>query len=128
MITGETVIRTGMSTDDDHPTHDLTDHHHRLETVAPRLIERWLAEAEEHANGPEGGPEERGAAAQARRAWEDGGRFTGDAARELADWASARVTDTAFNADRPGGDKAPGLSVADKEAVHRWLAEQRYLV
>lgn len=116
MIRRKPVTLTRMS---DTPDTDAT---------APRLIELWLKEAEEHANGPEGTAQERGAAAQARRAWEDGGRFTADAARELADWATARTTRTAFNEDEgPSvGTTAPALTVGEKDTVHRWLAEQEY--
>jgi hypothetical protein len=75
--------------------------------TAARLIERWLDEAARHAAGPDGTAQERGAAAQARRAWDDGGRFTSDAVRDLADWA-----------ERLGPD--------GRRAVRDWLDEQEY--
>ncbi|WP_189130655.1 hypothetical protein [Wenjunlia tyrosinilytica] len=94
--------------------------------LAARLIARWLDESQERAAGPEGTAQDRGAAALARRAWEDGGRFTPEAVRELADWADARVEDpaTGANPDSPGDGGR--LTVADKEAVHRWIEEQEY--
>lgn len=67
-------------------------------------------------------------AAEARRDWEQH-RLSPDAARELSDWVTARVTDTAFNEDEgPDTGGAMRISVADKAAVHRWLAGQGYAV
>ncbi|MFI6105176.1 hypothetical protein ACIRD2_32825 [Streptomyces sp. NPDC093595] len=85
--------------------------------VADRLVPVWLEEAARY--------DER-AAGEARRGWEEG-RLSPDAARELADWVTARVTDTAFNADEgPAPEGRVRVSVADKTAVHRWLAAQGY--
>ncbi|WP_055590825.1 hypothetical protein [Peterkaempfera griseoplana] len=80
--------------------------------TAARLIPLWLAEAAE--NDPR-------TAEAYRRAWEDGGRVLPEAAQELADWTTARVTDTGFNEDEGPIRPGPRITVADKEAVHRWL-------
>lgn len=83
--------------------------------VVERLVPEWLAEA-----ARSGSP----TAEQARQEWERR-RFSSEAARELADWVTARVTDTAFNADKaPAPAEQARISVADKAAVHRWLAAQ----
>ncbi|GHE35666.1 hypothetical protein GCM10018785_01640 [Streptomyces longispororuber] len=89
------------------PTHTPSD-----QQVVERLVPAWLAEAAEHAPR---------AADHAEQAWREG-RLSADAARELADWATARVTDTAFNEDEgPVREGHTRVTVADKEAVHRWL-------
>ncbi|WP_344633695.1 hypothetical protein [Streptomyces glaucosporus] len=83
------------------------------EQVVERLVPVWLEEAARH--------DER-MAGRAGREWEEG-RLSSETARELADWVTARVTDTGFNEDEgpaPGGPVR--VSVADKTAVHRWLA------
>ncbi|MFD7819339.1 hypothetical protein ACFV6E_41490 [Streptomyces sp. NPDC059785] len=83
--------------------------------VVDRLVPVWLAEAAEH---------EPRAARKTGDDWEHG-RLTPDAAGELADWVTARVTDTGFNEDEgPVRDGPARVTVADKEAVHRWLAAQ----
>ncbi|MET9800642.1 hypothetical protein [Streptomyces sp. NPDC006368] len=85
--------------------------------VAERLVPFWLEEAARY-DAP--------AAEEARRGWEQG-RLSPDAARELADWVTARVTDTGFNEDEgPTPDGPARIGVADKAAVHRWLAAQGY--
>ncbi|MGW0366139.1 hypothetical protein [Streptomyces sp. NPDC002990] len=85
------------------------------EQVVERLVPVWLAEAARN-NSP--------TAEKAGRDW-DGRRLSSEAARELADWVTARVTDTAFNADEgPVPDGPVRISVADKAAVHRWLTAQ----
>ncbi|MEU7278327.1 hypothetical protein AB0A69_05980 [Streptomyces sp. NPDC045431] len=87
------------------------------EEVAERLVPVWLEEAARF---------EPRAAEDARRGWEQG-RLSPAAARELADWVTARVTETAFNRDEgPSRHGPPHVSVADKAAVHRWLAAQGY--
>ncbi|MCI0382861.1 hypothetical protein [Streptomyces sp. CNQ085] len=83
------------------------------EQTVRRLVPVWLEESAGH-------DAER--AGRARQEW-DQDRLSSDAARELADWVTARVTDTGFNQDE--GPSRPGpahVSVADKAAVHRWLA------
>ncbi|UQW99634.1 hypothetical protein [Streptomyces sp. RerS4] len=81
--------------------------------VVERLVPAWLAEA-----AGSGSP----MADRARRDWERG-RLSPEAAEDLADWVTARVTDTAFNADKePDPAARVRVSVADKAAVHRWLA------
>ncbi|WP_377269415.1 hypothetical protein [Peterkaempfera sp. SMS 1(5)a] len=87
--------------------------------TAARLVPLWLAEAAE--NDPD-------AAEASRRAWEDGGRVLPDAAQQLADWTTARVTDTGFNEDEGPVRPGPRITVADKEAVHRWLRTQGHRV
>ncbi|MDN3296809.1 hypothetical protein QWM81_22730 [Streptomyces ficellus] len=85
------------------------------EQVVERLVPVWLEEAARH---------DARAAQEARQGWERRS-LSADAARELADWVTARVTDTGFNKDEgpaPGGPVR--ISVADKTAVHRWLAAQ----
>lgn len=83
--------------------------------VVERLVPAWLAEA-----ARSGSP----TAEEDRRGWEQR-RLSSEAARELADWVTARVTDTAFNADKAPDAAGPArISVADKAAVHRWLAAQ----
>ncbi|MGW0394639.1 hypothetical protein ACWDYJ_27895 [Streptomyces sp. NPDC003042] len=85
------------------------------EQVVERLVPVWLAEATRN-----GSP----TAEEAGRDWARR-RLSSEAARELADWVTARVTDTAFNQDkRPSSDGPPRITVADKAAVHRWLAAQ----
>ncbi|QGV76945.1 hypothetical protein [Streptomyces ficellus] len=85
------------------------------ERVAERLVPAWLEEAARH---------DPRAAERARAEWERGSLSAG-AARELADWVTARVTDTGFNQDEgPTPDGPVRISVADKAAVHRWLAAQ----
>ncbi|MFD7631464.1 hypothetical protein ACFV7Q_36570 [Streptomyces sp. NPDC059851] len=85
------------------------------EQVVERLVPVWLAEAERN-----GSP----TAAEAAKDWRQRHRrLTDDAARELADWVTARVTDTGFNEDEGPSPAGPArISVADKAAVHRWLA------
>jgi hypothetical protein len=73
--------------------------------TAARLIERWLNESAHRA--ADGTPQDRGMIAQARRAWDDGGRFAPEAARSLAAWAEE-------------------LPYGDRQAVQDWLAEQEY--
>ncbi|MFF6995288.1 hypothetical protein ACFY93_10065 [Streptomyces sp. NPDC008313] len=83
--------------------------------TAERLIPAWLAEAARH---------EPRTARDTEQEWRDG-QLSGDAARELAHWVTARVTDTAFNEDEgPTRDGPATITVADKEAVHRWLRSQ----
>ncbi|MEU9981766.1 hypothetical protein [Streptomyces sp. NPDC050856] len=83
--------------------------------VAERLVPVWLDEAARY---------DARAAEAARQDWEQG-RLSADAARELADWVTARVTDTGFNEDEGPTPKGPArVTVADKAAVHRWLADQ----
>ncbi|MCK8677742.1 hypothetical protein [Streptomyces lichenis] len=78
-----------------------------------RLVPLWLDEAARH---------DPAAAADARRQWERRS-LSAEAARELADWATARVTDTAFNEDEGPWREGPArIGVSDKAAVHRWLA------
>lgn len=87
--------------------------------VAGRLVPVWLEEAARH--------DER-AAARARQDWQRG-RLSPEAARELADWVTARVTDTGFNRDEgPTPDGPARISVADKTALHRWLEAQGHSV
>lgn len=75
----------------------------------------WLREAKSH---------EASAAREAERDWKDG-RLSPAAARELADWVTARVTETAFNEDEGPTPSGPAhISVSDKSAVHRWLTTQ----
>ncbi|MFJ1967576.1 hypothetical protein ACIO93_02795 [Streptomyces sp. NPDC087903] len=75
----------------------------------------WLEEAAEH----------RSEAAQAPTTTWKQGELSPDAARELADRVTARVTHTGFNEDEgPTHDGPTRVTVADKEAVHRWLAAQ----
>ncbi|MEV4682507.1 hypothetical protein [Streptomyces kurssanovii] len=83
------------------------------EDVAMRLVPVWLAETAR--NDAE-------AAERAGHEWESRA-LSAESARELADWVTARVTDTAFNTDKDTAPDAPArVSVADKAAVHRWLA------
>ncbi|MET9323436.1 hypothetical protein ABZX75_25075 [Streptomyces sp. NPDC003038] len=83
------------------------------EQVVERLVPAWLAEAARNSSPT---------AEEARRDW-GRRRLSSEAARELADWVTARVTDTAFNEDEgPTPDGPVRISVADKAAVHRWLA------
>lgn len=85
------------------------------EEVTERLVPVWLDEAARN-----GSP----TAEEAGRDWEER-RLSAAAARELSDWVTARVTDTAFNEDEgPDTGRAVRISVADKAAVHRWLAAQ----
>ncbi|MDG9700751.1 hypothetical protein [Streptomyces sp. DH37] len=87
------------------------------ERVAERLVPVWLEEAARY---------DAGAAERAGRDWKQG-RLSSEAARELADWVTARVTDTGFNEDEgPAPDGPAHISVADKAAVHRWLAARGY--
>ncbi len=81
--------------------------------VVERLVPVWLEEAARY---------DEGAARRARQEWERGD-LSSETARELADWVTARVTDTGFNRDEgPTPDGPVRVSVADKTAVHRWLA------
>ncbi|MFF8833205.1 hypothetical protein [Streptomyces sp. NPDC015131] len=83
------------------------------ERIVGRLVPAWLEEAGRH-DPP--------AADRAREEWERDA-LSAESARELADWVTARVTDTAFNEDEgPTQDGPVRISVADKAAVHRWLA------
>jgi len=83
------------------------------ERVVERLVPVWLEEAARH---------DAEAARRARQEWQRG-RLSSETARELADWVTARVTDTGFNEDEgPTPDGPVRVSVADKTAVHRWLA------
>ncbi|MFG3509483.1 hypothetical protein ACGF5F_28730 [Streptomyces sp. NPDC047821] len=85
------------------------------EQVVERLVPAWLEEAARH---------DARAAEEAREGWRRRS-LSADAARELADWVTARVTDTGFNADEgPPPDVPVRITVADKTAVHRWLAAQ----
>lgn len=87
------------------------------ERVVERLVPAWLEEAARH---------DARAAEEAREAWRRGS-LSAETARELADWVTARVTDTGFNQDEgPAPDGPVRISVADKAAVHRWLAAQGY--
>ncbi|MEV6684778.1 hypothetical protein AB0N28_05485 [Streptomyces sp. NPDC051130] len=86
------------------------------EQVVERLVPVWLREARVH-----GSP----TAEEAGKDWEHHRRLSGEAARELADWVTARVTDTAFNEDEGPTQTGPTrISVSDKSAVHRWLTAQ----
>ncbi|MEW2067684.1 hypothetical protein [Streptomyces sp. NPDC007346] len=84
--------------------------------MTERLVPAWLNEAARN-DSP--------TAEEAGRDWERR-RLSPAAARELSDWVTARVTDTAFNEDEgpDTGGAAVRISVADKAAVHRWLAAQ----
>lgn len=83
------------------------------EQVIERLVPVWLREARSHDS-----PASRGAG----KDWEHR-RLSAEAASELADWVTARVTDTAFNEeDGPSRTGPARISVSDKAAVHRWLA------
>jgi hypothetical protein len=85
------------------------------EQVVERLVPAWLEEAARH---------DARTAEEVREGWRRG-TLSGEAARELADWVTARVTDTGFNEDEgPAPDGPVRISVADKAAVHRWLAAQ----
>ncbi|MTE17808.1 hypothetical protein F0L17_01390 [Streptomyces sp. TRM43335] len=89
------------------------------ERVAARLVPVWLEETARY--------DER-AATRARQDWQRG-RLSPEAARELADWVTARVTDTGFNRDEgPSPDGPTHISVADKAALHRWLEAQGHTV
>ncbi|MFI5831463.1 hypothetical protein ACIA6C_30135 [Streptomyces sp. NPDC051578] len=84
--------------------------------VVERLVPVWLREARVH-----GSP----TAEEAGKDWEHHRRLSGEAARELADWVTARVTDTAFNEEEGPTQTGPTrISVSDKSAVHRWLTAQ----
>lgn len=75
----------------------------------------WLREAEAHDSS---------AAHEAAEDWKRG-RLSPAAARELAEWVTARVTQTAFNEEEGPTRNGPApISVSDKSAVHRWLAAQ----
>lgn len=84
------------------------------EQVVERLVPVWLAEAARH-HSPTAAETSRDGKSR---------RLSTEAARELADWVTARVTDTAFNEDEgpAAPEQAARISVADKAAVHRWLA------
>ncbi|GAA2497951.1 hypothetical protein [Streptomyces gobitricini] len=83
--------------------------------VVERLVPAWLEEAARH---------DARAAREAREEWRRGS-LSAESARELADWVTARVTDTGFNEDEgPAPDGPVRISVADKTAVHHWLAAQ----
>ncbi|OEJ35200.1 hypothetical protein [Streptomyces subrutilus] len=85
------------------------------EQVVERLVPVWLREAKSH---------EASAAHEVEEDWKRG-RLSPTAARELADWVTARVTETAFNEDEGPTQAGPAhISVSDKSAVHRWLATQ----
>ncbi|WP_411103036.1 hypothetical protein [Streptomyces sp. cmx-4-9] len=80
--------------------------------VVDRLVPLWLREAQPH---------EASAAHEAQTDWKNR-RLSTAAARELADWVTARVTDSAFNEEEGPTHAGPApISVADKAAVHRWL-------
>lgn len=84
-----------------------------------RLVAAWLEETERH---------DRAAAREARTGWERGSLPAGSA-QDLAHWVTARVTDTAFNEDE--GPRVEGpvrITPADKETVHRWLADQGHRI
>ncbi|MFJ6212984.1 hypothetical protein ACIQGZ_06580 [Streptomyces sp. NPDC092296] len=87
--------------------------------TAARLLPLWLAEADQL---------DPGAAETARRTWEAGGRLPADIAQGLADWVTARVNVTGFNRDEGPTRPGPRITVADKEALHRWLREQGHRV
>lgn len=107
MIPGYWVTHVTM-TDSSHTPSDPT----ADQQVVDRLVPVWLEEAAQH---------DADAAREAGEGWEKG-RLSSDAARELADWVTARVTDTGFNEDEgPSQDGPAHVSVADKAAVHRWL-------
>ncbi|THA50616.1 hypothetical protein [Streptomyces sp. A1136] len=83
------------------------------EQVVERLVPVWLQEAQSHDS-----PASRGAA----KDWEHR-CLSAEAASELADWVTARVTETAFNEEEGPSRSGPArISVSDKAAVHRWLA------
>ncbi|MFF8288808.1 hypothetical protein ACF068_06180 [Streptomyces sp. NPDC016309] len=87
------------------------------EQVVERLVPVWLEEAARH---------DARAAEDAREGWRRGD-LSAESARELADWVTARVTATGFNEDEgPAPDGPAPISVADKAAVHRWLAARGY--
>jgi hypothetical protein len=82
--------------------------------VVDRLVPVWLREAAAHRSGT----------AADEAAWKQG-ELSPEAARELGDWVTARVTRTGFNEDEgPAPDGPAPVTVADKEAVHRWLADR----
>ncbi|MFF5858930.1 hypothetical protein ACFY8B_25440 [Streptomyces sp. NPDC012751] len=80
--------------------------------IAARLLPVWLEEMRQH---------DPGAAGRTREDWERGA-LSEDAARDLATWVTARVTDTGFNDDEgPRVDGPARITPADKEGLHRWL-------
>ncbi|MFH8803356.1 hypothetical protein ACH4F6_27765 [Streptomyces sp. NPDC017936] len=84
-----------------------------------RLVAAWLEETERH---------DRAAAHEARTGWERGA-LPPASAQDLAHWVTARVTDTAFNEDEgPHVEGEVRITPADKETVHRWLAEQGHRI
>ncbi|GGY99841.1 hypothetical protein [Streptomyces poonensis] len=87
--------------------------------VVERLVPSWLRETERY---------DAEAAREARSGWERGA-LPPDAAQDLANWVTARVTDTGFNEDEgPFVDGPVRITPADKESVHRWLAAQGHPV
>ncbi|WP_459755054.1 hypothetical protein [Streptomyces sennicomposti] len=103
----------------------MTAHERRQRSSGPdrqvvnRLLPVWLAETERH--DPD-------AARRAREGWESGA-LAEDSAQDLATWVTARITDTAFNADEgPSVDGPVRITPADKESVHRWLASRGHHV
>ncbi|MER6348658.1 hypothetical protein ACWC10_34035 [Streptomyces sp. NPDC001595] len=83
--------------------------------VADRLVPVWLAELADH---------DADAARRTRESWRDG-KLPEEAARDLATWVTARVTDTGFNEDEGPDVNGPArITPADKESLHRWLAAQ----
>ncbi|MFF7970276.1 hypothetical protein [Streptomyces sp. NPDC007905] len=83
--------------------------------VVERLVPVWLRETERH---------DADAARRARESWESG-TLSPQAAQDLALWVTARITDTGFNEEEGPDVRGPvRITPADKESVHRWLAEQ----
>ncbi|CAM5633229.1 hypothetical protein [Streptomyces fumanus] len=89
------------------------------DATVERVVTAWLAETERH---------DRTAAERARAGWRDGS-LSGRAAEDLATWVTARVTDTAFNADEgPRVDAPVRITPGDKDTVHRWLRDHGHPV
>ncbi|MGW3683177.1 hypothetical protein [Streptomyces prasinus] len=88
--------------------------------VVNRLVPVWLQEMERH---------DADAARRAQSCWDDDGTLPEDIARDLAIWVTARVTDTGFNEEEGPDVTGPArITPADKESVHRWLAERGHRV
>ncbi len=87
--------------------------------VVNRLVPVWLQEMERH---------DADAARRAHSCWDEG-TLPEDIARDLAIWVTARVTDTGFNEEEGPDVTGPArITPADKESVHRWLAERGHRV
>ncbi|MCP3771092.1 hypothetical protein [Streptomyces sp. MAR25Y5] len=87
--------------------------------VVNRLVPVWLQEMERH---------DADAARRAHSCWDDD-TLPEDIARDLAIWVTARVTDTGFHEEEGPDVTGPArITPADKESVHRWLAERGHRV